>query len=89
MHVFQRAALIEAAEAIGVEGLQPHELRHPATMTLDPHATARPAIREAQMCSPDRIRTGATALRGRRPGPLDDGARKSTRAWRWGTRTRT
>jgi hypothetical protein len=24
--------------------------------------------------SPDRIRTGATALRGRRPGPLDDGA---------------
>jgi hypothetical protein len=26
-------------------------------------------------CSPDRIRTGATALRGRRPGPLDDGAR--------------
>ena len=26
------------------------------------------------MSSPDRIRTGATALRGRRPGPLDDGA---------------
>jgi hypothetical protein len=26
-------------------------------------------------CSPDRIRTGATALRGRRPRPLDDGAR--------------
>lgn len=26
----QRAALIEAAEAIGVEGLQPHELRHTA-----------------------------------------------------------
>lgn len=25
-------------------------------------------------CSPDRIRTGATALRGRRPRPLDDGA---------------
>jgi hypothetical protein len=24
--------------------------------------------------SPDRIRTGATALRGRRPRPLDDGA---------------
>src|SRR6266496_5795816 len=27
-------------------------------------------------CSPDRIRTGATALRGRRPRPLDDGARR-------------
>ena len=40
MHVFQRAALIEAAEAIGVKGLQPHEPRHPATMTLDLHATA-------------------------------------------------
>ena len=25
------------------------------------------------MSSPDRIRTGATALRGRRPRPLDDG----------------
>src|SRR5437763_3536980 len=29
--------------------------------------------------SPDRIRTGATALRGRRPRPLDDGA-KTARA---------
>src|SRR3984957_21104847 len=27
------------------------------------------------MSSPERIRTAATALRGRRPGPLDDGAR--------------
>src|SRR5436190_329529 len=26
------------------------------------------------MCSPERIRTAATALRGRRPRPLDDGA---------------
>ena len=26
------------------------------------------------MSSPDRIRTGVTALRGRRPRPLDDGA---------------
>jgi hypothetical protein len=33
-----------------------------------------PGIREVDACSPDRIRTGATALRGRRPGPLDDGA---------------
>jgi hypothetical protein len=32
------------------------------------HAGAR------SMCSPDRIRTGVTALRGRRPRPLDDGA---------------
>jgi len=30
MHVFQRAALIEAAEAIGVDGLHPQELRHTA-----------------------------------------------------------
>jgi hypothetical protein len=29
--------------------------------------------------SPDRIRTGATALRGRRPRPLDDGAVRSVR----------
>jgi hypothetical protein len=28
----------------------------------------------ALLCSPDRIRTGVTALRGRRPRPLDDGA---------------
>jgi hypothetical protein len=27
-----------------------------------------------ERCSPDRIRTGVTALRGRRPRPLDDGA---------------
>jgi hypothetical protein len=27
-----------------------------------------------EQCSPDRIRTGVTALRGRRPRPLDDGA---------------
>src|ERR1700758_555164 len=27
------------------------------------------------MSSPDRIRTGVTALRGRRPRPLDDGAK--------------
>jgi hypothetical protein len=31
-------------------------------------------IREVWMCSPNGIRTRATALRGRRPGPLDDGA---------------
>jgi integrase len=30
MHILQRAALIDAAEAIGVEGLHPHELRHTA-----------------------------------------------------------
>src|SRR6266508_2682736 len=35
--------------------------------------TNRPANRSR---SPDRIRTGATALRGRRPRPLDDGARR-------------
>jgi hypothetical protein len=29
---------------------------------------------EHDWCSPDRIRTGVTALRGRRPRPLDDGA---------------
>src|SRR6185437_3788180 len=29
--------------------------------------------------SPDRIRTGATALRGRRPRPLDDGAERGLR----------
>jgi hypothetical protein len=28
----------------------------------------------SSLCSPDRIRTGVTALRGRRPRPLDDGA---------------
>ena len=47
--------------------------------------------------SPDRIRTGATALRGRRPRPLDDGAGQRWNsipdvpgsADRWGTRTRT
>jgi hypothetical protein len=33
--------------------------------------------------TPDRIRTGATALKGRRPGPLDDGGRRP--AWApWG-----
>src|SRR3954467_11911848 len=48
-------------------------------------------------CSPEGIRTLATAVRGRRPGPLDDGARY---CWwcgraeevvlpRWGTKTRT
>src|SRR5580693_2974729 len=30
--------------------------------------------REVLRSSPDRIRTGVTALRGRRPRPLDDGA---------------
>src|SRR5690348_12245666 len=34
-------------------------------------------VDDVDLCSPDRIRTGATALRGRRPGPLDDGARTS------------
>ena len=29
---------------------------------------------QALFSSPDRIRTGVTALRGRRPRPLDDGA---------------
>ena len=57
----------------------------------------------AVRCSPDRIRTGATALRGRRPRPLDDGARTflvvhvpAEQATApapgrrcWGTRTRT
>jgi site-specific recombinase XerC len=33
-----------------------------------------PVKRGAQRGSPERIRTAATALRGRRPGPLDDGA---------------
>ena len=32
------------------------------------------AGRSLGFCSPDRIRTGVTALRGRRPRPLDDGA---------------
>lgn len=32
-------------------------------------------IEEAFHCSPDGIRTRATALRGRRPRPLDDGAK--------------
>jgi hypothetical protein len=31
------------------------------------------------MCSPDGIRTHATAVRGRRPRPLDDGARTDPR----------
>src|SRR5215204_372412 len=34
--------------------------------------------RQVRRCSPDRIRTGATALRGRRPRPLDDGAVRPT-----------
>src|SRR5215213_11912291 len=38
------------------------------------HKKNRPASLQVSGCSPDRIRTGATALRGRRPGPLDDGA---------------
>src|SRR4051794_1772731 len=35
---------------------------------------ARQAFRLVSGCSPDGIRTHATALRGRRPRPLDDGA---------------
>ena len=37
-------------------------------------ARARPG-RPGSRCSPEQIRTAVTALRGRRPGPLDDGAR--------------
>src|SRR3954451_22803437 len=33
-----------------------------------------------QQCSPDGIRTRATALRGRRPRPLDDGAAETSSA---------
>ncbi len=48
---------------------------HPAP---HPHPSARPGPAPAPgahaTCSPDRIRTGVTALRGRRPRPLDDGA---------------
>src|SRR5690349_24080874 len=32
-----------------------------------------------ERCSPERIRTAATALRGRRPRPLDDGAPETSR----------
>src|SRR5450631_3878148 len=35
---------------------------------------AIPALTCGYVCSPDGIRTRATALRGRRPGPLDNGA---------------
>src|SRR4051794_11349782 len=46
------------------------------------------------LCTPDQVRTGVTALRGRRPRPLDDGGwltqeAGSLRRLRWGTRTRT
>jgi hypothetical protein len=37
-------------------------------------ACARADARGGERSSPDRIRTGVTALRGRRPRPLDDGA---------------
>jgi hypothetical protein len=42
----------------------------------DPYHPARShsSFDAERRSSPDRIRTGATALRGRRPRPLDDGA---------------
>jgi hypothetical protein len=47
---------------------QPSARPGPAPKPKASHAGAH------SMCSPDRIRTGVTALRGRRPRPLDDGA---------------
>ena len=45
-----------------------------------PHALARqlPLMLEVDLGSPEEIRTPATALRGRRPRPLDDGALETT-----------
>src|SRR5262249_20955404 len=62
--------------------------------------TGRPGDRPVTavfVCSPDGIRTHATAVRGRRPRPLDDGAGTDPSCqhisrWMltsWGTRTRT
>src|SRR6476660_5733102 len=44
----------------------------PFTQAKDP---PRSLTRRVFLCSPEGIRTLATALRGRRPRPLDDGAR--------------
>ena len=45
---------------------------------LVPLPGRQPEHRHLTLCSPDRIRTGVTALRGRRPRPLDDGAVRGT-----------
>ncbi len=52
-------------------GTGPTAGTRPGTQISPPHHSETGWI----TCSPDGIRTRATALRGRRPGPLDDGAR--------------
>ncbi len=62
----------------GRSGAEPHRRSYmsavgppvPRTKETAPHRWEARSL----SCSPDRIRTGATALRGRRPRPLDDGA---------------
>ena len=66
-------------------GLAVHARRRPATR--DPRSSADPRIEASETRSgtrislfpgsPERIRTAVSALRGRRPRPLDDGARTS------------
>lgn len=63
-----------AVQIGGREEQQPRQVG----VSVAGHRKKRPAppeVTRAARCSPDRIRTGATALRGRRPRPLDDGAR--------------
>ena len=60
----------------------PVPVAHPVPIARpQPSAKPGPAPKAANgdvhtTCSPDRIRTGVTALRGRRPRPLDDGAER-------------
>ena len=46
----------------------------PERCRMDSRTRRNPCWARVSVGSPDRIRTGVTALRGRRPGPLDDGA---------------
>ena len=73
---YGRSPLITAHGLVIVPGLR-ESLRPPTEMPGDrrnPEITNARSLTWHLLCSPDRIRTGVTALRGRRPRPLDDGA---------------